>query len=989
MAILKYLLERPVAIFMSFLALAVAGAISLVQLPLSLMPETETPQLRIEVTIPNGSPMFIERSVLSNLRTASQGLLGIKKVSSIAASSSGQITLSYEHGTDMKSAYIEANEKVDQSLQFLPKEMERPVVRRVLQTDIPIVRLQLTSDILSLMELTDLSRNVVKRRLEQLSGVSLVEWNGGVKEVIRITPDRRALARYNIDESQLVRKIEASNTQLAQIKVNEGLYQYDLTFENLLEDSDHLKQLIIFDRKGLPISLAELAQIEKGIAKPTGSHWFDGKRGVVFAVHKRETADFNQLQREIEVVKNQLSMDNPEVQFELTQSQSELLNNSISQLGISLILGIVLSSVILLVFSSSWRSSVLMILLIPMAMLLCFAILKIFGLTLNIITLSGMILGVGVLIDNGIILIDNIRKKIESLDLMDSCLQGTIEIVPALISSAGTTLCVFIPLIFLEGVGGSLFQQQAFTFGVVLVSSLLVTFLLLPLLYLKINPSDNHENDLFGRIVKVYSKGQTSSVEKFFAIFFVLIVGLGVWSYSRIEQEPLPEIKTSDAQIHISWGRVMTLEAQERVITNWLLNLNGLSSWEGDLGNNEIFEKGIPGIEKALLYLRFANHEAREAGLQALSDWISSDFPETSMTAERAKNPYDQLLGEAQPYAAFDLRTAANRLINSEEIDGLTATGIKAGLGFQSQFGYKFTFKHDRLQALGLNFDQLIDPLKIQFGDQLITNINLVNQSIPVVIRGTQQLDKSSLEKINIPLNDSLSYPLAHFIDVEEVRTNRYVTADEAGIFQALELNDASANVNQWMKEVRSFVTERGWLVSFRGSFQQVQENLRYLITSFSVVLLLLFAILAAQFESLKKPLIILAEIPISLSGSLLFLWLFGQSLNLSSMMGIIIMLGIIVNDSILKVDSINRYLKEGSDRNTAIKEAGKDRLKPIVMTTLTTILALIPILWSSGLGSDIQVPLCVAVIGGLTIGTICSVYLVPLLYRALVSNGV
>lgn len=977
-------MQRPIAVFMSFLAVAIIGMLALIQLPVSLMPETETPQLRIEVTVPDGSPMYIEQSVLGNLRTSCQGLLGIKKVSSVAASSGGHVLLTYEYGTDMKRAYVAANEKIDQSMPFLPREIERPVVRRVLQTDIPIVRLQLTSSHLALQEITQLARNVVKRRLEQIAGVSLVEWNGATKDIIRITPDRAAMLRYNISEDDLTNVITSSNTQIAQIKVNEGLYQYDLTFENVLKNPENLKELRVFEPKGASIRLSDLAQVERSIAKPTGGHWFRGRPGIVLAVHKRESADFNQLEKEIAQVKHQLSHDFPQVSFEITQSQSELLNSSIEQLATSLILGIILASLILLLFSSNWKSSLLMILLIPMAMLICFASLSVSGLSINIITLSGMILGVGILIDNGIILIDNIRAKRKTLDLFDACLNGTIEIIPALVSSAGTTLCVFIPLLFLEGIGGTLFQQQAFTYGSVLLSSILVSFLLLPLLYLKIDPSEQSENAIIKWLTKVYASALNPQVEKRFAVSFLVLVFLGGLSFLKIDQNPLPEIKTSDAQVSIIWGEVMTLQAQQQVIAEWIAQLDDVLVWESDIGHNEIYEKGIPGIEKSLFYLRFSDFESKEKGVNNLLAMIGSDFPEVWVESSRAKNPYDQLVGASEPYAVFDLRKAEKRLIESDEIKNLRSLGLTAGLGFQSQRGLRLSFNLDRIHALGLSQDQFIDPLRTHFGDQLITTINLINERVPVMIRGNQKKDRKSLEAIRVPLNDSTSFPVAHFVKIEEEVSPRYITADEAGIFQSLELRDATNRLDPIIDQVYSSVVDRGWLVSVRGSFEGINNNLRYLSASFSIVLILLFVILAAQFESLKKPLIILTEIPISLSGSLIFLWVFGQSLNLSSMMGIIIMLGIIVNDSILKVDSINRYLKNGKTRDDAIKQAGEDRLKPILMTTLTTILALLPILWSSGLGSDIQRPLCIAVIGGLSIGTICSIYLVPFLYRML-----
>ncbi|MDH5610756.1 MAG: efflux RND transporter permease subunit, partial [Cyclobacteriaceae bacterium] len=251
----RFLLHRPVAVGMSFLAIAILGVLAYLNLPVSLMPDASVPRLRVEVAYPEGSPLYIEQSILRPLRSAFQGLYQIERIESISASGTGQLELSFSFGTNMRLAYIEVNEKMDQAMSSLPREVDRPVVKRSESTDIPLARLQLTSETYSRQELSDLGRFVVRRRLEQIEGVSLVEMNGGEKRVFRIIPNTVTMATLGISLDKMIQSLVAANTTLNQIKVREGIYEFDITFDNLLADPENLKRVQVYSQSGDAVPL--------------------------------------------------------------------------------------------------------------------------------------------------------------------------------------------------------------------------------------------------------------------------------------------------------------------------------------------------------------------------------------------------------------------------------------------------------------------------------------------------------------------------------------------------------------------------------------------------------------------------------------------------------------------------------------------------------------------------------------------------------------
>ncbi len=984
---IRYFLARPVAVLTIFFCVAIGGFLAYTKLPVSLMPDIATPRLVISVNYQGYGAQYIEQNVLSDLRNQLSGLYGLKSIESISANNVGHLDLTFDFDTDMKLAFIEANEKLDQASSYLPEDMSRPQVYRIADTDIPVLRLQIQSDELSKAELSDLTQYVLRRRMEGIAGVAKVAVNGLSEKVISLQPKRDVMLSLGVSESTLIQALQQANFDQFQLKVKEGIYEYNVRAENPMQSIEAIRDLTIRLPNGQLISLDRLAEISYALRAPVGTHLYQGKHGIVINVHKQASANMQQLEETLVTNINQLKEEFPKVQFAITQNQSSLLTLSINQLSSSLILGGVLAFAILFLFSANYKLSVLMGVIIPATILVTFGIFYLTGLSINIITLSGLILGIGMLIDNAIILIDNIHLHHQSgMSLPESCIKGANEIFTPLLSSAFTTLSVFLPLVFLGGIGGSFFQFQAMSLGAMLIGSLLVAFCLLPVLYylLKPNPS-NDSSKIYDRILTAYKGSKKRSKLINTLLLFVLIGAIFVALWVPVTN--LPELNTTTAAVRITWSDPVTLEENvHRTIELIGETESTLNASEFDVGINSL-DPSTPSFTNSLTgFFEFSSVEDKDENVVALERYLSQTFPGAKFEFTRARNPFDQLFIANSSFIKVKYRPTAEKVLTIDELVIPEQESASSDYGFITQRGLYLDVHEERLNQTEISATDLLDQIKYYYQDQLVTEIQRTNRKERV------QLSASGVDATNhlnavVFANDSAKskYPISYFFNWHDMQVNQFVTADLAGPYQSISYANNISNPDQVIQRIKKESQQNDYIVDMEGDYLLSGENFFQLLLSLILAVLLLYFILAAQFESLLQPVIILITLPIALAGSVLALFVFSYSFNISSLIGMIVTLGIIVNDSILKIDTINRMRKDGRSMHQALLEAGQLRLKPILMTSITTILALLPLIFSSGLGADLQAPLAVTVIGGLFIGTLCSVYMIPVLYRSIV----
>lgn len=1005
----RFLIKRPIAVFLSFLGILFFSVLAIRELPVSLLPSIEVPSVVIKVDYPNNPAQIIENNVLRNIRGELNSLNNLKSIESTSSSETGLIKLQFDYGTRMDLAYIEINEKVDRLQESLPRDMDRPRIIRINTSDIPIIRVQvLPKEKTDFVELSQLAERVLKKRIEQIEGVSIVDINGAREQFIAIKPKKAQLEALSISESQIESVLNSANKELGQLSIKDGQYRYFVKMANRLDNLEEIRKLPMITPNGEVVNLDRLADIGFETEKVLSYHLFDQQEGLVITVHKQNSAKMTELIPLVYEAIETFKLDYPEVQFELTQDQSTLLNAGIDNLTTSLIYGGIFAFAVLFLFMGNFRMPIIMGITLPVSLTISFLLFRATGLSINIISLSGLALGLGMLIDNAIIVIDNItRKRKDGLDIIEACIKGVNEVMTPLISSVLTTLAVFVPLVFLNGLSGALFYDQALSVAIILGTSLMVAFILLPLLYRvffqKSKKKIKEDSWVFSLILKAY-KGVYNIIWRFKTFSFIILLGLIPLVYFLIldfEKAGLPEIEKTESLISINWNDPIDAESNKNRISNLLDELGEDQISESDIGISQFLLAIESGrVENAQLYLKFKSKEEKQSSEKWIRDYFSQRHPNATLVINDAPNAFDQVFKNEDNYLIAKWKSIGNNELLDEndlvelqeDVSAFTNTPAESGNGFLFEESIEATIDNEALAVYGISEGSFKSSLSKALDGFLVTEIRRFGEVIPIKIQRKKGDLREQLANISVSGRNQESYPLSRFVKLDFTKSEKNITADRTGTYQSLEWESLSdQDIAQLTENLPKVAAKYGLTVDFSGTYFEDQENLRQLVFILIISVALLYFILAAQFESLVQPFIVIFTLPLGILGALLVLKITGGTLNVMSAIGIIVMLGIMVNDAILKIDTINRlrlevnpdqeFLDNKSILANAIAKTGQIRLKPILMTSITTILALLPVVFSSGIGADLQRPLVFSVIGGLTIGTFTALYFVPLAY--------
>ncbi|GAB2623047.1 efflux RND transporter permease subunit [Belliella aquatica] len=1001
----RFLLARPIAVLMTFLALMVFSVIVFRTLPISLLPPIDVPQIVIKVNYPNASPEAIEQNVLRGIRDELMTLNGLEDMESKSGSEVGTIRLTFDYGTKMELAYIDVNEKIDRITNSLPSDLDRPQVIRINTNDIPVARVQVVpKEGIDYTEVSLLAENVLKKRLEQLQGVSLVDINGKKERSITVTPNKPALRALGMTEENVIRAIQFGNEELPGISVEDGQFRYYLRLATRVDTPDDIMRLPVTNQDGLTVDLGRVAEVKYENKDVLGYHYFGTKEGLVITVHKQASAKMNEMMPLIYESLEYFKNDYPQVDFELTQDQSTLLNAGISNLQTSLLFGGLFAFGVLFLFMGNYRTPVIIGISLPSSLIISFLVFYFFDISINVISLSGLALGLGMLIDNSIIVLDNItRKRKEGLAIFEACVEGVNEVMSALISSVLTTLAVFIPLIFLSGISGALFYDQAVSVAAILFVSLLVAFILLPMLYhfffhnKSAEELAKEDSKFFGVVLRGYKRLYQIIFKKrgLSFVIFLVFIPLALLVSQLLKTEGLPPIEKFDALVEIDWNEPIGVEQNRDRLIAMLESLDGdYLKAESDVGVRQfLLFDGENSIQQASVYFLFETQEKKTVEMDRFRKILEENYAEANINIMDAPNAFDQLFSSNLSYYEVrwkDLTT--KRPVEEAKMDTWLATfpvqDFERGPGLQKEASVIFRLDGAKMALYGISSSAVQEQIQKLFGTFPITEIKRFGEITPIRMKGERSDFEQILRTSNIIGKDGNEYALSNFINFDYENHYKYVTADKGGIYQSVLLNEE--NPTQFDREISLWGSDKNLGVSFFGQYFKDRETISQLVSILMIAVLLLYFILSAQFESFVQPLIVIFTLPLGIGGAFIVLLLTGTSLNVMSAIGLVVMLGIMVNDAILKIDTVNRLRIRYSENTNmdpkaildrALYEAGEIRLKPILMTSITTILALLPVVFSSGLGADLQRPLVFSVIGGLTIGTFTALYFVPLAY--------
>ena len=999
----KTLIQRPIAVTMVLIAVMVLGIVAIKKLPVSLVPDIDIPQITVQVTSPDRSARELNETMLNGLRSELVQVPHLTDITCTARDGSGLIQMTFEYGADADYVFIDVNERVDNAVSSWRGNEERPTIARASATDIPafFVNVSLKNGDaagLRFLEMSDFTRQVIVRRLEQLPEVAMVDISGQVFPQLLVIPDMEKLRAIGIDENQLSSAIQGANVRLGNLSIRDGEYRFNVRFESTVVTREDVENVYIKIRDRV-YQIKDLAEVREEQQKVKGMVTSDGHQCVTLAVIKRTDARMADLRKGISKLMETFTHDYPDMDFTVTRDQTELLDYSINNMIKNLLFGALFACLIIFFFMQDVRSPMLVVITIPTALILSFLLFYVIGITINIISLSGLVLGLGMMVDNSIITIDNITQRWQKGEpLADACVYGTQEVFTPMLSSVLTTCAIFLPLIFMSGIAGALFYDEAMAVTITLVSALIVSVLVIPVFYYLFyrNQTCFTPNKF---IQKISVGGMTSGYERIMSWFFrhrgvmwcifgVSLLVIGVL-FKGLDKQKLPALSHSDTLVNIEWNERVSVEENnsrcEKIVAQFPDLVEQYTSMTG-AQQFALSHTRETGISEAIIYLKAGSVDDIKEIESRVADFIHSNWREAVCTTQASGNIFDMLFSEKEAPVVARLKCSNGKMPEPDQLTTLlfeirdALPGITVQPAEWNEY-IELVTDPEKLALYNVSFSQILGYLQNSMNASSVLRISKGDISMPVVI-GVGEKEARDLIQGSYIETGGGRVPLEILLKETRNRDLKQITSGVDGEYYPLVLDVKGREARRAMETIQNVVRQDDRFdVSFTGSYFSNREMIKELCMVLLVSILLLFFILAAQFESLVQPFIIMSELIIDIFAVLAVLWLFGESLNLMSMIGMVVMCGIVINDSILKVDTINRLREKGFGLKHAILEAGSRRLKAIVMTSLTTILAIAPFLVRGDMGSDLQYPLSLALISGMIAGTFVSVFFVPLAY--------
>jgi multidrug efflux pump subunit AcrB len=1008
----KFLITRPVAVIMTFLAVIMLGIVASGRLPVSLMPDIDIPEITVAVSRPDVSSRELENSVVSVLRRNLLQVPGLDNIQSESRNGSALIRLTFQFGNDINLAFMEVNEKIDGAMNSLPRDLERPRVIKASATDIPVFMLNITladnkAGDEKFTELSEFAETVIKKRIEQLPEVAMADITGQIKREIYILPDKKKMQSLGISENDITQAVTLNNINIGSILVKDGKYLYNLEFSSYLKETEDIRNIYLKAGDRL-LQLKDFAEIGVRQEQPRGLYYSNNKRGISLAIIKESTAKMSGLESKMTEMISLFRKDYPQMEFEISQDQTRLLDYSLSNLKQSLLAGGILAFFIMFFFLKDAKSPLIIGFSIPTTLVISLLFFYVVGLSINIVSLAGLILGVGMMIDNSIVVIENITQWIErGLSLVDACVKGTNEVITPLISSVLTTCAVFVPLIFLSGISGALFYDQAIAIVIGQGVSLLVGITLLPTIYYLL-----YKNGKVGKMTKFVQKISLKGLESryeggmdfFFKyrtatmLSFLAIIIFMVWQFATMEKEKFPSIKQDELIVAVDWNEnIDAAENLKRVREMLASTGNVIVQSNSFIGEQQfLFNRDYDqSYTEAKIYIKATDYTVTEEIEKSLHNFISAGYPGAVITVSPQQNIFEKIFSATESPLVVEVSLLKEKEVPPVPqmlgiIDKLSNRWPDAGIS-PPPLEDKILLKidPDKLLLYDVNPNTLYSTLKTSLNSNNIGELRASYEILPIVLSGKEKQISDILSSEFVPNKTGLAIPVSEIVNIQRVHDYKTIKGGLHSEYVPVAMNIRTNKPAVLTAEIRTMLTaDRTIDVNFGGALLTGQKLFRELAIILIVAVLLLYFILAAQFESLTQPVIVLLEIPIDIAGALLLIRLWGGTINLMTMIGFIVMSGVIINDSILKVDTINNLRKEGMKLKEAIYTAGSRRLKPIIMVAMASLVSTGPILFSSGIGAELQKPMALALIGGMSLGTVVSLFFIPLAYWYIYRNS-
>lgn len=1065
--------ERPVAVAMLVLAVVLLGLISYARLPIDLLPDVSYPRLVVHTSYPEVAPAEVERLITERVEAEAAAVVGVERVTSISREGVSLVTLRFGWGTDMDYAMLNVRERMDNLRETLPESASRPRILRVDPESDPIMTLSVAGagDLWTTKELAE---TVFRRRLEQLDGVAQAAVSGGLDREIRVEVDPERMQAYGLTIAQVSQALAQSNVSGGSGTILQGRYRYPLRTLGELQNVDEIRDVVVArqaeqgaggsgEASSRLLRVSDIATVTDGFAERESMALYNGTESVGLLVFKESGANTVTVARSVEEVLDQLRSEFPDVRLEVAHSQAGFISAAISNVVQSLIVGGLLAFLVLFFFLRDSRYPFAIAAAIPISVVAAFALMEAFGVSLNIMSLGGLALGVGMLVDNSIVVLENIfRHRQLGADGPEAAAGGAEEVQGAITASTLTTISVFGPIIYVEGVAGELFADLSLAVTFSLLASLLAALTLLPAIAARFFAAEDRVPPPptasrprpsgflgwlewawfaivfapfrllhfvvrllgalavfwwrhFGAVVSRLSRPLLDRFDRGFGALIDRYDRTLRWSLDRkgpvlagagmalaltaivavaLPRDLLPDVDQGAIDVHLALEGGVGIEntaAAAREIGEVLdadPDVDAVFTSVGRDGRAYADGQDDSGLNTARFQVRLREGVPTARVLARLRP-LQQRFPEGALTFQVGQaTALGQILGGSDADVAVRVRGQdLDLLMEQAEMvrERIAGLGMVGNVRVGAEVGAP-QIDIEILQGVAAQYG--VEPREVAAtvdralrGDRATEFVDF-DRRIPVVVSYPRELRyaRSTLEGLRVQ-----GVPIRELVRIHDTVGPAEVRREDQGRVVPVYADVVEGGLGEAIRAIEAALADippsRELRFEVGGEREEMRRSFRDLAFAFGLAMILVYMILAAQFESFIHPFTILTAVPLSLVGAIAALALTGQGINSMSLIGMVILVGIVVNNAILLVDFISKRHAGGGPLREAILEAGRVRVRPILMTTVTTVLGLIPMAMGVGSGADLRAPLAIAVIGGLAVATVLTLVVIPVVY--------
>lgn len=1034
MKIIETSVKKPVTMSMIFLAVIVLSMVSFSRLSIDLFPDITFPTITVFTSNSGMGPEEIESNITQKIEEVVGTVNNIKKITSTSVEGMSVVSIEFVWGTQMSEAASDVREKLDLIASKLPDSADKPMTFKFDAAMIPVYGFCVLG--VELSKAKKFAEDVIKPELEQLKGVSQAQVQGGLKEQVQINIDRNRLKAYNLSFAEIIQILAAENINQPAGSIKIGYEDFTIRTEGEYKTLEEIKKVVV-GVKGTtnkkPVYIEDVAEVKSAFYDKNDVRIVGQSEAVAVTCNKQSGENTVEVADRIIAKLEQIKKRAPQgMRFQEFMNSGDHIKRSINNIAGSARDAGVLAILIILLFLGNIRSTFIVALSIPISIIVTFLFMFLGGLTLNLISFGGLALGIGMLVDNAIVVLENIyRHRQLGEDNANAAIKGTKEIAMPIIAGTLTTICVFLPLMFVQGVSGEFFKEMALTVTFSLTASLVVALTLIPMLSSKMLVLVDKKNQKIKRgtrgLFQKLSIGIENTLEKLnvaygrgvawalahrklvlFGVIGAFVVSIMV--FSLVQKGFMPESDDDRLTVDLELKEGTRLEVTEKLAflaSEKITSVEGVESFTASMGiGNNFFSlmQGKAGSHIIAGRIRLVKAELGR--------------PKAYVIREQIRNLLEEIPGIKVKFATSGaMGSTASPVqieVRGKDLDGIYDVAKKVKAIIDANFSHELKdvflsrsegteeiiIKIDRIKAstMGFNVSMIASTIQSNFIGITATKFKTKGDEIDIVARLSENQRLTEQDLLNIVLKSPLGFsvPMSQVVSVSrgyapakiERKSNErvvYVNATNMPDVGVANVVDSLAE-----KISQQIVLPDGVNLFYGGSYEDSQESFRDLGLALMLAILLIYMVMAAQFESLLNPFLILSAIPLAFIGVIWILFLTATEFNVISFIGVIIMVGVAVNNGIVLIDYI-RQLREdhGYDLFKAIITAGRTRLRPILMTTLTTVIGMLPMALSTGPGSESSSPMAMPIVGGLTVTTLLTLFFLPVVYSMVATSTI